>query len=91
MAAKKTGRKKTGATKIGKTSIKYGTKEPNNTPPAKVHPPTGKPPKTIRMLMSLANQHMSYEKGKIYRVPHQCPVPTARSWIRSGAAEMVTE
>ncbi len=89
MPAKKS--RKPGVSKVGKTGIKVGIKEPNNTPIPRVPPATGKPPKTIRMLMSLANQHRSYEKGKIYRVPHECPVPTARSWVRSGAAVMVTE
>ncbi len=91
MAARKLGtRKRSIGSKVGKTGTKVGTKPPGK-PPAEAHPATGKPPKTIRMLMSLANQHRSYVNGSVYRVPQECPVPTARSWVASGAAEMVTE
>jgi len=41
------------------------------------------------MLLSCANQNRAYIKGKVYDVPHQVPVNTARSWIESGAAEKV--
>lgn len=43
--------------------------------------------KRIRMCMSLANQDMAYQTGKSYRVPEEVRVETAKSWLRSGAAE----
>ena len=73
--------------KKGGAKIKVGTKEANGirvTPPA-----TGQPPSSIRMLNSFANQYGSFQKGHIYRVPHDVRVPTARNWIRDGAAEEV--
>ena len=73
-----------------KTKTKVGIKEPDAKPVEKKKKPTGKPPKEIKMLMSLANQDMAYVKGKVYQVPHQVAVNTARSWIDSGAAEKVS-
>ena len=67
--------------------VKVGIKEANSvriTPQA-----TGQPPSSIRMLMGLANQYGSFQKGHIYDVPHDVRVPTARNWIRDGVAEEV--
>lgn len=78
---------KTKAKVSGKTKTKVGIKEPGpDHVKVEKETPVGKPPKWIRMLMSLANQDMAYIKGKIYRVPHDVPVQTARSWIDSEAA-----
>lgn len=82
----KTARKTTTKKKSG-AKIIVGTKEANSirvTPQA-----TGQPPSSIRMLNSFANQYGSFQKGHIYRVPHDVRVPTARNWIRDGAAEKV--
>ena len=81
-----TGKKRAG----GKAKIIVGTKEANNVRVA-AEIPGGKPPKVIRMLMSLANARGSYKKGHTYTVPHEVRVPTARAWIHSGAAELVED
>jgi len=73
-----------------KTKTKVGIKEPDTKPAQKVKKPTGKPPKEIKMNLSLANQDMAYVKGKVYQVPQQVSVDTARSWIDSGAAEKIS-
>ena len=73
-----------------KAKTKVGIKTPNSTPVQKAKKPIGKPPKEIKMLLSLANQDMAYVKGKVYDVPHEVSVDTARSWIASGAAEKVS-
>ena len=48
--------------------------------------PKGKPPKRIRMLISVGNTKM-YQRGEVFSVPHDVPVNTARSWIAAGVAE----
>lgn len=76
------------AKKVKKTKIEFGIKEPAPVKAkAKRETPVGKPPKRIRMLMSLANKDMAYTVGHSYNVPHEVSVNTARSWIESGAAE----
>jgi hypothetical protein len=85
MATKKTTAKRTTTKK--QTRSEYGIKE-KDTPkpkPKKVKPiPT---PNRIRMLMSLANQDMAYTSGKTYKVGRDVSPETAKSWLRSGAAE----
>ena len=85
----KLGRKKTSKAK-GKAGTKEGIKDPGIQAPPANNSPKGKPPKVIKMNMSLGNQFGSYIKGKNYRVPHEVPVNTARSWVRTGAAEDVS-
>lgn len=75
--------------KIGKTGIKVGIKEPNMTKAEVAKKPTGKPPKVIKMLVSLANPNRAYTMGRSYNVPAEVSVDTARSWIDSGVAEKV--
>jgi len=72
--AKKTGKVKVGIKDAGPKHVK--TKKP-----------VGKPPKRIRMLMTLANQHGAWQIGESYDVPHEVPVDSARRWLASGAAE----
>lgn len=67
---------------------KVGIKDPELTH-VKAKKPTGKPPSHIKMLMSLANQHGSWENNRVYKVPQQVSNDTARRWIESGAAEKV--
>ena len=78
------------ARKTGKTKTKVGIKEPDMKPAQKAKKPTGKPPKEIKMNLSLANQDMAYVKGKVYQVPHEVSVDTARRWVASDAAEKVS-
>jgi len=82
--AKKVG--KTKAKAIGKTKIKVGVKAAGKKH-VKAKKPTGKPPKRVRMLMTLANKDMAYVTGHSYNVPQEVPVDTARRWIESGTAE----
>lgn len=71
--------------KTGKGKVRVGIK--NDAPVhIKEKKPTGPPPKKIRMLLSLANKDMAFLFGRVYDVPHQVPVDTARRWVRSGAA-----
>lgn len=65
--------------------VKVGIKGPN-AEHVKSKKPTGKPPKQIRMTMSLANQHGAFLTNHLYLVPQEVPVDTARRWIESGAA-----
>ena len=44
-------------------------------------------PKRIRMLKSLANTNGAYTKGHAYEVGKDLSVETAKSWLRSKAAE----
>lgn len=81
---KATAKKKSG----GKAKVKVGTKDANNAK-VLVGQATGQPPSSIRMLISLANQHGSFQQGHVYDVPHDVRTPTARNWVRSGAAEEV--
>jgi len=70
-----------------KTKTKVGIKKPGPVHiKGKEKKPTGKPPKRIRMLMTLANRNI-YLVGHSYNVPQEVPVNTARSWVESGAAE----
>lgn len=69
------------------TKTKVGIKKPDPVIEAKKKISGGKPPKRIRMLMSVANKDRAFTMGSIYRVPHDVPVNTARSWIESGVAE----
>jgi len=43
--------------------------------------------KRIRMLITLASPKMAYPAGHSFDVPGQVPIPTAKSWLASGAAE----
>ena len=72
----------------GKGGVKLGIKDPTPHVSTASKEPPGKPPKKIRMLMSLAARQ-SYPEGSVYRVPQEVSVTTARSWINSGAAEEV--
>lgn len=80
------------ATKTAKKGgkVKVGIKE-EGPPLVKAEKPTGKPPKRIRMLITVGNKDGCYITGNVYKVPHEVPVDTARRWIRSGAAEVVFE
>ena len=69
----------------GKT--KYGIKTPNDTPVKTYKKPTGKPPKRIKMLMSLADSRKAYQMGQSYDVPKDIPANTARGWVACGVAE----
>ncbi len=71
-----------------KSNVKVGIKEPTPHVSTAFKAPPGKPPKKIKMLMSLAAKQ-SYPEGSVYRVPQEVSVTTARSWISSGAAEEV--
>lgn len=73
-----------------KTKTKVGIKKPNTTPAPTGRKPTGKPPKSIRMLDSLATFKGSFTKGQVYDVPADVPTVTARSWIASNSAEKVS-
>lgn len=73
----------------GKGGVKVGIKDPTPHISTAVKQAPGKPPKKIRMLMSLAGGGKSYPEGTVYRVPQDILVKTARSWISSGAAEKV--
>lgn len=73
----------------GTGGVKVGIKDPQILEPTVKKEPPGKPPKNIRMLMSLAGKGKSYPEGSVYRVPQDISVKTARSWIDSGAAEEV--
>lgn len=76
------------AKQTGKGKVKVGIKDPQVIPEKEVnHTPPGKPPKRIRMLMSLASQNGSYPEGSVFLVPKEISVVTARSWLKSGAAE----
>ncbi len=75
--------------KKGSAKVKVGIKDANNDK-VLVGQATGTPPSSIRMLVSLANQSGSFQKGHTYDVPHDVKVPTARNWVRSGAAEKVS-
>lgn len=72
-----------------KSRDKVGIKEPQIIPELVKKDPPGKPPKSIRMLVSCANPKGSYPEGSVYRVPQDIPVKTARGWIDCGAAELV--
>jgi len=73
----------------GKGKVKVGIKDPVVHVSTAEKTPPGKPPKKIKMLMSLAGGGKSYPENSVYRVPHEVSVKTARSWISSGAAELV--
>lgn len=73
-----------------KTKVKVGIKEPGNEV-KKIGEAKGKPPKAIKMTMSLSGPAGVFQKGKSYDVPRQCPTDTARSWVQSGAALDVSE
>jgi len=91
MPTKKTGKARTTrktTVKKGKSKTKVGIKGADAAK-VLVGQATGKPPDRIRMLMSLSNQYGSFQKGHEYDVPHDVRVPTARNWVRSGAAEEV--
>lgn len=76
------------AKKSKKTKTTDGKKKENKTPTPRARTiPPGKPPKAIRMLKSLAQPRKAFTMGCVYLVPHDVPVPTARSWISSGVAE----
>ena len=76
------------AKKTKKTKTKVGIRKlEEKSMTKKKKAPLGRPPKRIRMLMSLANQDAAYIRGKAYDVPKEVPANTARSWIDSGAAE----
>lgn len=72
------------------TKTTHGIKEPNKRTPPKGRKPTGKPPKEIKMLMSLATTRGAYTLGRIYRVPKDVSVDTARSWIDQNVAEKIS-
>lgn len=70
-----------------KTKTKVGIKKEEPVAPvAEVKTPPGKPPKRIRMLMSVANTR-AFDMGRVFLVPQDVPVNTARSWIACGIAE----
>lgn len=73
------------------TKTKVGIKDPEIVKPKEKKDPPGKPPKQIKMLIMLANQHHVYLVGHSYKVPGDVSVKTARSWINSGVAEEVEE
>ncbi len=75
--------------KKGSAKVKVCIKDANNEK-VLVGQATGTPPSSIRMLMSLSNQYGSFQNGHIYDVPHDVRTPTARNWVRSGAAEKVS-
>ena len=76
--------------KAKKTKTKVGIKKANKTTAVKEKKPTGKPPKSIRMLTSLATFKGSFQMGQVYNVPADVPVETARSWVAGNSAEKVT-
>ena len=71
--------------KSAKKGTKVGIKN-HDEPLKKTGQATGPPPKFIKMNIMLANKYGAFLVGVTYRVPQQVPVPTARNWIRSGAA-----
>ncbi len=73
------------ASKKSTGGVKVGIKNAENAH-VKTGQATGPPPKVIRMTMSLSGPAGVFQKGKSYNVPEQCPVVTARNWVRSGAA-----
>lgn len=75
--------------KKDKGGVKVGIKDPSPHISTAEKSPPGKPPKTIRMLISLAGKGKSYPERSVYRVPNEVSVKTARSWVDSGAAEEV--
>lgn len=75
-------------TKVTKTT--HGIKEPDKRTPPKGRKPTGKPPKEIKMLTSLATPRKAYTMGRTYRVPADVSVENARTWIDQGHAEKIT-
>ena len=75
------------ATVKEKPKTKFGIKKPDDTPKKSHKKPTGKPPKRIKMLMSLAGPRKAYQMGQSYDVPHDIPVNTARGWVACGVAE----
>ncbi len=81
--AKKSGKKSR------KGKIKVGIKEPANNH-EKIGDATGKPPKAIKMNVTLSSQHGSWLKDETYQVPQQVPNSSARNWVRSGAAADVS-
>lgn len=85
--AKGKARAKTTAKK-GSSKVKVGIKDAGNDK-VLVGQATGQPPSRIKMNESLANRYGSFQKGHTYDVPHDVKVPTARNWVRSGAAEEV--
>ena len=79
--------------KTKKTKTKVGISKPavvkaavpqNKKSPGK---PPDKPIKPVRIFIDCANQHRSYMVGRSYKVPEEVPMDTARSWLKSGAAE----
>lgn len=43
--------------------------------------------KRIRMLINCANQYRAFSPGDVLLVPEEISVNTAKSWIKTGAAE----
>lgn len=72
-----------------KTVIKVGIKK-NEPVKVTVKKPVGKPPKQIKMLISLANMRSSWIMGQTYNVPADVSVNTARDWVACGVAEDVS-
>jgi hypothetical protein len=76
--------------KAKKTKTTHGIKEPDKRTAPKGRKPVGKPPKSIKMLTSLATVRKAYTMGRTYRVPHDVSVNNARTWIDQGAAEKIS-
>lgn len=74
---------------MAKTKTKVGKKKAEATVPTG-RKPTGKPPKRIKMLMSLASADKAYTMGQCYDVPADVGADTARAWVGSKVAEKIS-